>query len=341
MGIFNAWRVGNATSGILTPYNDASHLLPFVTGDLFEGIELPIGRAEAMQVPAVAKARNLIAPTVGRQPLVALDANGRLPDERQPSWTYRTDQDLTSVQWMWTMVVDDLIFLGASLLGVKRGSDGFPISMERIDPSRWTITDGNILVDEKPVESKSVIFIPGVVDALLVAGQKSIRQAIDIELGVAIRAAVPNPQVVLRQTDPNVDLEQGEAQGIVTEFNKNRRSKGGSTTFLPSGLDLEVLGQPDTDFSIQARNAMRNDIGGFLGIPASVMDASLATASLTYSTAEGNRNMFYDQAIPLYSGPIEHRLSLDDVVPRGQRIRFDMTALYAALPNPTGTPTED
>lgn len=341
MGIFNAWRLGNTTSGILTPYNDTSHLLPFVTGDLFEGIELPLTRGEAMQVPAVAKARNLIAPTIGRQPLVALDATGVLAPDRQPSWTYRTDQDLISVQWMWTMVVDDLIFLGSSLLGVKRGSDGFPISMERIDPSRWTITDGNILVDEQPVDSRSVVFIPGVVDALLDVGAKKIREARDIEAAVAGRARVPNPTVVIKQTDQDAALEQDEAQAIVTNYIKNRRSPDGTVTLLPYGFDMEVLGTQETDFAIQARNAVRNDIGGYLGIPASVMDASLATASLTYSTAEGNRNMFFDQALPLFSGPIEHRLSLDDVVPRGQRIRFDLSGLYAALPNPTGTPTED
>lgn len=292
-------------------------------------------------MPSVSKARHLIAPKIGSQPLVALDANGVLPPEKQPSWTYRSDQDLISMQWMWTMVVDDLIFQGNSLLGVKRGSDSFPISMERIDPSRWTITDGNILVDEKPVESRSVIFIPGVVDALLDVGARSIRQAADIEAAVAGRARVPNPTVVIRQTEQNDELDQDEVQKIVSGFIKNRRSPDGTVTFLPNGLDMEVLGQQETDFAIQARNAIRTDIGGFLGIPASVMDASLATASLTYSTAEGNRNAFYDQALPLYYGPIQHRLSLDDVVPRGQRVRFDLTELYAALPNPTGTPTED
>lgn len=341
MGIRNAWRLGNSTSGILTPYNDASHLLPFVTGDLFEGVELPLTRGEAMKVPSVSKARNLIAPKIGAQPLVALDTSGVIAPDKQPTWTYRTDQDLTSVQWMWTMVVDDLIFLGASLLGVKRGSDGFPISLERIDPSRWTITDGNILVDEQQVDAKAVIFIPGYVDALLDVGARSIRQAADIEASVAGRARVPNPTVVLRQTDADAQLDEDEPQKIVEAYIKNRRSPDGTVTFLPAGLEMEVLGTQETDFAIQARNAIRTDIGGFLGIPASVMDASLATASLTYSTAEGNRNSFYDQALPLYYGPIQDRLSLDDVVPRGQRIRFDLSGLYSALPNPTGTPTED
>lgn len=308
-------------------------------GDIFEGVQFPLTRAEALTVPGVSKARNLLAPIVGRQPLRALDTNG--PLAAQPAWTYRTDQELVSVQLMWTMVVDDLIFYGHSLLTVTRGADGFPISMERIDPSRWTNQDQEWFIDGQHVPKRSVIYIPGVVSALLDVGARTIRQARDVEDAVAGRARVPNPTVVIRQTDSDAALEQDEVKTIVENFIKNRRSPDGTVTFLPAGLDMQVLGNQETDFAIQARNASKTDIGGFLGIPATVMDASLATASLTYSTAEGNRNMFYDQTLPLYSGPIEARLSLDDVVPRGQRVRFDLTELYAALPTPTGPITED
>lgn len=341
MGIRTAFRLaqsGVRVDGIASPYT-SNQLQGIVLGDIFEGIEFPLTRAEAMRVPAVAKARNLLAPTIGRQPLVALDKNGALAT--QPAWLYRTDQDLTSVQWMWTYIVDDLIFYGAALLAVVRGSDDFPITMDRISPDRWTVTDGTILVDEKPVDRRSVVYIPGVVDALLDVGSRSIRQARDIEDAVAGRARVPNPTVVIKQTDADAELRQDEVKQIVADYIKNRRSPDGTVTFLPAGLDMTVLGTQETDFAIQARNGVRTDIGSFVGIPASVMDASLATASLTYSTAEGNRNAFYDQALPIYADPIQHRLSLDDVVPRGQRVRFDFTQLYAALPNPTDTPTED
>lgn len=341
MGIARAFRLaqsGVRVDGIASPYT-TNQLQGIVLGDIFEGIEFPLTRAEAMRVPAVAKARNLLAPTIGRQPLVALDKSG--PVANQPAWLYRTDQDLTSVQWMWTYIVDDLIFYGAALLAVVRGSDGFPITMDRISPDRWTVTNGTILVDEKPVDERTVVYIPGVADALLDVGSRSIRQARDIEDAVAGRARVPNPTVVIQHTEGDYDIDQGEVRALMEAYVKNRRSPDGTVSYLPKGLEMKVLGTQETDFAIQARNASRTDIGAFVGIPSSVMDASLATASLTYSTAEGNRNSFYDQSLPIYAGPIEHRLSLDDVVPRGQRVRFDFTQLYAALPNPTDTPTED
>jgi phage portal protein BeeE len=71
------------------------------------------------------------------------------------------------------------------------------------------------------------------------------------------------------------------------------------------------------------------------------MDASLSTASLTYSTQEGQRNEFADFTLPYWLEPIQQRLSLDDVVPSGQRVRFDLTDLYTTTPSPTGTITED
>lgn len=346
MGIFSAWRVGNSTpriDGISSPYTP-QQLQGIVLGDLFNGVEFPLTREDAMRVPSVAKARNLLAPLIGRQPLVALDNTGVLPPNKQPSFLYRTDTPIISPALMWTWVVDDLIFQGASLLLTKRGTDGFPLSLERLDPSRWTITNGGFMVDEQPVREGAggtVIYIPGFVDALLEVGSRTIRQAKDIEDAVAGRARNPIPTVVLRHTDSDVELDQGEVAEIVEKYIRNRRDPDGTVVFLPNGLEMEALGGQETDFAIQARNAVRTDVGGYMGIPASVMDSSLATASLTYTTTEGNRNAFYDQAVPLYTGPIAHRLSQDDVVPRGQRVRFDLSELYAAIPTPTDTPTED
>ena len=71
------------------------------------------------------------------------------------------------------------------------------------------------------------------------------------------------------------------------------------------------------------------------------MDASLSTASLTYSTQEGQRNEFADFTLPYWIEPIQQRLSLDDVVPAGQRVRFDLSDLYTNPPTPTSPEVAD
>ena len=130
-------------------------------------------------------------------------------------------------------------------------------------------------------------------------------------------------------------------EDIIRKYSAARRDPDGAVTFIPAGLSLSAMGENDSNLFVEARNALRIDLGSFVGIPSSLMDATTAAASLTYENKEGSRDRFYVEALPLYASAIEARLSLDDVVPRGQRVRFDFAELYAQLPTATGTPTED
>jgi hypothetical protein len=70
-------------------------------------------------------------------------------------------------------------------------------------------------------------------------------------------------------------------------------------------------------------------------------DATNAGASLTYETTAGRNGQFIDYGVGLYMDAIAARLSMDDVVPRGQRTAFDVTQLTVTSPLPTGAPTDD
>ena len=61
-----------------------------------------------------------------------------------------------------------------------------------------------------------------------------------------------------------------------------------------------------------------------------MLDATTAGASLTYETVAGRNAKFIDYGVALYLEPIEARLSMDDVVPRGQRVAFDLSDFTAA-----------
>ena len=73
---------------------------------------------------------------------------------------------------------------------------------------------------------------------------------------------------------------------------------------------------------IEARNAVKLDIANFMNLPTAMLDAALPKASLNYETQEGRTESFIER-LPFWTEPIEARLSMDDVCPRGQRIRFD------------------
>jgi phage portal protein BeeE len=112
--------------------------------------------------------------------------------------------------------------------------------------------------------------------------------------------------------------------------------------YVPFGMDAEMTNPgDDSGLFIEGRNALRLDVANFFNLPAALLDGSTSTASLTYSTQEGRRNEVFDYGIAYWTAPIENALSLDNVCPRGQRIRFDFTDLNAAANVPTGPVTED
>jgi phage portal protein BeeE len=98
----------------------------------------------------------------------------------------------------------------------------------------------------------------------------------------------------------------------------------------PANIDVKDHGQADPALFIEGRNAARLDTAAMFNLPGSVLDASTATASLTYVTQEGNRSSLDDMSLPYWYRPIEARLSQDDIVPRGQSVRFDFSSRATA-----------
>ena len=88
---------------------------------------------------------------------------------------------------------------------------------------------------------------------------------------------------------------------------------------------------------IEARNASRLDLAAYFQLPGSLLDASTATASLTYQTQEGNQSSLDTLTVPYWARPIEDRLSQDDVVPVGHTVRFAWAAAYVEPAGPVIT----
>ncbi|HXJ63564.1 MAG TPA: hypothetical protein VNN79_07400, partial [Actinomycetota bacterium] len=92
---------------------------------------------------------------------------------------------------------------------------------------------------------------------------------------------------------------------------------------------------------VAGRNAAALDIARHASIPAAMLDATTAGASLEYSTLQGRNQQWIDYGLVIYMDPVEARLGMDDVSPQGQRIAFDTADLTAPAAGPTGPTTED
>lgn len=331
--------VPGAARGIRSPFTEGQ-LQQLVWSDLLGADVLPVTRAEAMTVPAVVKARHLLVTHLAGVPLRAMRGTDVLDEQHQPPFLYRTSGASTPWHRMaWT--IDDLFFTGWSLWWVARGTDRTILDAGRIPPEWWSITaDNQIEVHGQPVQDPwSVVLFAGPSEGLLEYASRTIRAARNIEQSWAGRVRNPVPVVELHQVSDD-ELTDEEIDQLIDGYTTARQDPNGAVVYTPSQVELRVHGDPAGSQMVEARNAVRLDVANLTGLPAEALDGSLATASLTYTTQEGTRSELTD-ALRMWFEPIEARLSQDDVVPRGQRVRFDRTDLAAPTPSPTGPTVED
>ena len=334
-----------ARAGIVSPWAEGQ-LQEFVWNDIFGTDTVPVTRIEAMSLPSVVVARGLLLGALAGRPLRALRGQELL--DPQPTWLYRTDTDLPPWHRM-AHTLDDIIFYGSSLWAVERGSEGQITDAVRVPWDRWEVDPtGDILIDDIYPDRKSVIYFPGPFEGLLNVAGRSIRAAVDLEViraavdlegSWAGRARTPSPAIVLEEKEDN-GMTQAEASAYVKAVAAARRDPDGTVMYIPYSLNARFEGNTSTDLMIEARNAVKLDIANFLNVPTAMLDAALPKASLNYETQDGRQEAFIER-LPYWTEPIEARLSMDDVCPRGQRIRFDVSPNSNRPGGQTGPYTED
>jgi hypothetical protein len=324
VGIFDALtRPGRLTAiapvmpGLESP-NQSSSLAKVVYAEYFTGQVGEVSRATALSIPAFKKARDIYVGIIAGMQLREHQGD-QIVD--QP-WLYRTESGISC--WHRTAYIfDDIFFYDWSAIAVKREGeqivDALHIPFERWDVDR----DGNVKVDFIPAADREVILIPGNGSGgILTAGANTIRGALAIEKAWIGRAQNPIPLIEIHQVTDD-QLDDDEIADIVDQWAAARVSPTGAVGFTDNRVELKVHGTVATDLFEQGRNAIVLDIARITGIPAAMLDGSMSTASLTYSTQEGKRNEFDDYSLPMWTDPIEARLSMDDVSAAGRVIKFD------------------
>jgi hypothetical protein len=227
-----------------SPWATPAHLERVVWTDVF-GVDArehrPLSRAEAMRVPAVARARHIIAGTIGRIDMHGYRGDAPLPAD--PPWVAQTSGPLSPFHRnLWT--ADDLFFSGWSLWWRSNGADGFPLRTDRLPMGQWTFdTSGNVLVDRldgygfRGVNADDVILIPGPHEGLLTFAARSIRIASNIERSVDRAAATPAATLNLHQTggDPmpydSDDPETFTVRKLIDGWVDARHGRNGGVAF--------------------------------------------------------------------------------------------------------------
>lgn len=333
--------VSASSVGVLTPWSEQVGLAKVIAAEIGYGTN-GVSRAEALSVPAIAKGRGILHALIVGRPLRALDRTGLV--DPQPTWLYRSDTGIAP-EYRMTCILDDLIFGDGSGLLVNRSEVDRTRILDavHVPRARWTVDEfGRVWIDGVLVdEPDAFVFIPGPGPGLLNQAADHIRAAKDLDRAWQARARNPFPAMELHEVDDSAALTEDEAKAYVQAVAEARRNPDAAVMFTPHNIDLRSHAAEVTDFYDGGRNALRLDFANFLNLPASLLEGSQSTATLTYSTQEGKRNEVFDYSVNYWVRPIETALSTDRVCPRGQRIRFDFTDLESTTATPTGAPTED
>lgn len=298
-----------------------------------------VNRGYALAVPAVARARRLIVGAIARCPLEARVSGERA--ESQPLWMSRTD----GVQSPWfrmTWTVDDLLFHGWSLWGLERDATGRVIRADRVPYHLWDTTDDGVMVNGKPVEDSEVCLIPGPDEGLLTTAAAAIRHAAELNRLAQRAADTPAAQVLLKDTS-NQPSSDDEVRALIQSWVDARRGVNGGVAYTNQSVEVVELGKADPGLLVEGRNAAALDIARACGIPASMIDAAPAgsASTLTYQNGDSRNQELVDYALAPFMAAIAARLGLDDMVPRGWAVAFDLTDLTAASIGDLDVPDDD
>lgn len=322
--------------GISSPLSDQSALQAVVWADLTDQTANLLTREAALSIPALARQRHIIAGSIARCPLVVVDAATGTPIPEQPIWLSRTDRLVSPYhRTLWT--VDDQLFDGWALWRCERGYGGALLGVEHIAYERWGTDDaGRIEVDGELVADGEVIALPGPHPGILHFGASALRRTLD-NLDAAANAA-RNPSAYLElHYEGDDELTDDQIDALIERWAKARRGLNGGVSYTNKYLRVIEHGTHESHLLVEGRNADAVDVSRMVSSPAAMADATNAGASLTYETTAGRNAELIDYGIGLYLDSIAARLSLDDVVPRGQRVVFDTSELRTVAPSSTDT----
>lgn len=296
-----------------------------------------VARNQAMTVPAIARARNIIAGSISGLPIYRFTDAGR--DLRPAPWMRQPDPFVprqTTLSW----TVDSLFFYGVAYWQVLDvyAEDGRPSRFRWIDPVRVSPIlnrDGTLVegynVDGSPVPKtgvNSLVVFSGFEDGLLRRAGRTIRTAIQLEQAALTYAETPSPMVALKNSGS--PLPTGKVNELLQAWREARNRS--ATAYLNESIDIERIGFSPAELAlVEARMATAQELARAAGIPPWYLGVD-AGSSMTYQNVGNSRRDLLDFALMPYITAVEQRLSLGDILVAREQVKFDLTDFLRSSP---------
>jgi len=303
-----------------------------------------VSRRDALSVPAVLKARNMIAGIAGRFPIHCYDKDFNI-DER--NWIGYDMQPQIPDCFVYAATIEDLLFESKSYWRVDRMSgEGFPVEGHHVNiravsqhailgmPSEIVSEDlqfsprDPIFIDGLPMAPFEVIRFVSPNPPLLVHAARAIRTVLLLDKAAELMAGEPVPLGYFTDREDADPLEDTEVTELLNDWAAARRTH--SWGYVPWSLDLNTLQWTPEQLQLaQARQHAVLEIARAVGLDPMDMGVD-TTSSHTYQNVEQRRFDLVDLVHSPYLAAIEQRLSKNDVLPRGIRAEFDVSAFLRA-----------
>ena len=290
----------------------------------------PMDRALAMQVPAVARCRNLIAGVISYLPL-ELYKKSTGEQLGSPVWLEQPDiRQPRSVTLSAT--IDSLIFYGVSYWRCTEvyADDMRPSRFEWVSNLRvnaqlnskgtevmYYTVDGT----QAPMSGPgSLITFQGLTQGVLQTAGRTIQSALDIEKAAAVAAQTPMATGYLKNT--GADLPEDHVQGLLATWKASRASR--STAYLTSTLSYESVGFSPKDMMYnEASQYLATQVARAMNVPAYYISADMNN-SMTYQNIIDGRKEFVAYSLQPFICAIEDRLSMNDITANGNVVKFNI-----------------
>jgi phage portal protein BeeE len=323
-----------AAAGAMNPGYNSSNVGANMIGQYYTYREGQL-RAEAISIPAISRARDLLASVIGCMPLQMYNEmwNGEEMERvyiAPRSWLRRPDPTVP-YNFLMSWTFDDLYFYGRAFWYItSRTADGYPASFSRLPAGSVTTTDMAGPVWFAP--SKEVYFQGGQIDpanlvqflsptqGMVYSSQAAIETAIKIQDARARNASSSIPAGVLMQTGGE-PLSAQELADLAAAFNSARATN--QTAALNEFLKYEpTTMSPDKMLLIESANYSALETGGRIGnVPPYLIGVS--TGSYSYQSSQQARMDLLFFGVKLYADAIAETLSMNNVLPNGTFVAFD------------------
>jgi HK97 family phage prohead protease len=315
------------------------------------GSGLKITRSVALSVPTVLRGRNMLC-SVSTLPLQLRDSGNAIQThpmfdgpKGQPG---QFDPNVPNIAHL-AMTVEDLVFDAVAWWRVTgRTFDGYPSSVERLEPGRVTIDppatnrQPNILpsglksngatvkVDGLPASFRDLIRFDSPNPAVLEAGRRAIQRALLLDAAARMYADDPQAKEFFTAADGIDPDEEEEIEEFLASWRDARKSR--STAYVPSKYEYHqssVISPAEMQLS-ELQKSAGLDIANALGIDPE--DLGISTTSRTYANAVDRRRDRINDVLAPYMRAITDRLSMGDVTKRGYYVAFNLDDYMKANP---------